>query len=324
MESLTLPEPAASLWSTCADRRSRGPWYLDGMERVRIETELPAALAAQACAFVAEGCREAHLAGQPRRGGGRRVLAPALVSLLAVAGTAQAQVGQAGSGQAGSYVGAFAGLGAVDVRTTDTDGFSGSNGVPGQTFGYDDTGLAAGVVAGRYFHLGRARLRFEADGAFGGLPAAARQLDPVGLDETAASELRWVGTARIGARRSLGRAGVFLAGGVSVAGILNSFTDLDEGTDGRMQLDPDDSFDERSTRVGWVAGAGIDTPVGGAWTLRFEGLYMDFGEAVHQVENRLGVNAGVCGPAGLPSPCRYGVDQRFALLRLVLVRSLGR
>ena len=253
-----------------------------------------------------------------------RVLAPALVSLLAVAATAQAQGGMAGSGPAGSYVGAFAGLGAQDVRTTDTDGFSGSNGVPGQTFEYDDTGLAGGVVAGRYFHLGRAQLRFEADGAFGGLPAATRQLDPVGLDETAASELHWVGTARIGARWSLGRVGVFLAGGVSVAGISNSFTDLDAGTDGRAQVDPDDSFDERSTRVGWVAGAGVETPVADGWTFRFEGLYMDFGEIVHQVENRLGVNAGVCGPGGLPSPCRYGVDQRFALLRLALIRRLGR
>ncbi len=35
---------------------SRGTWYLDSMERVRIEAELPAALAAQARAFVAEGC----------------------------------------------------------------------------------------------------------------------------------------------------------------------------------------------------------------------------------------------------------------------------
>ena len=157
--------------------------------------------------------REDRRAGQPRRRGGRRVLAPALVSLLAVAGGAQAQGGAAGSGQAGAYVGAFAGLGAVDVRTTDAGGFSGSNGVPGQTFEYDGTGLAVGVVAGRYFHLGPARLRFEADGAFGGLPAAARQLDPVGLDETASSDLRWVGTARVGVRRSLGRAGVFVAGG---------------------------------------------------------------------------------------------------------------
>ena len=34
----------------------RGTWYLDNMERVRIEAELPAALAEQARAFVAEGC----------------------------------------------------------------------------------------------------------------------------------------------------------------------------------------------------------------------------------------------------------------------------
>ncbi len=248
----------------------------------------------------------------------------AFVNLMAVAGMAQAQDSSTGSGHAGTYVGAFAGLGAVDVRMTDTDGFSGSEGVPGKTYDYDDTGLAVGVAAGRHFHLGRVQFLFEADGAFGGLPTASRQMDPIGLDETAATELHWVGTARIGVRKSLGRFGVFLTGGASVAGISNSFTDLDPGTDGLERVDPDDSFDDRLTRVGWVAGTGIETPVASAWTLRFEGLYMDFGESGHQAENRLGVNTGVCGPSGLPSPCRYSVDQRFALLRLILVRSFGR
>ena len=261
---------------------------------------------------------------EPRRGNARRALAAVLVILLTVAGTAEAQDATAGSDRAGSYIGAFVGPGSMDVRMTDIDGFTAANGVPGQTFEYDDTGLAVGAVAGRHFRLGSVQLLFEADAAFGGLPAVARQVDPVGLDETAAMELHWVGTARLGARRSLGRFGVFVAGGVSVAGISNSFTDLDEGADGRMQVDPDDSFDERPTRVGWVAGAGIETPVAGAWTLRLEGLYNDFGETLHQAENRLGVNAGACGPAGLPSPCRYAFDERFALLRLVLVRRLGR
>ncbi len=252
------------------------------------------------------------------------VRAWALVGLLAVVGTAQAQVGTAVSGPAGTYIGAFAGLGAVDLRMTDIDGFTGSNGVPGETFEYGGTGLAAGVVAGRYFHLGRVQLLLEADGAFGGLPAATRQMDPVGLDETATAELHWVGTARLGVRRSLAGVVVFVAGGVSVAGVSNSFTDLDPGTDGRLRLDSDDSFDERPTRAGWVAGAGIEKPMAGAWTLRFEGLYTDFGESFHQAENRLGVNAGVCGPGGLPSPCRYAFDQRFSILRLVLLRRLGR
>lgn len=254
----------------------------------------------------------------------RYALAPVLLSLLALVDTAQAQDGPDGSGPAGTYIGAFAGLGSLDARMTDIDGFTGSNGVPGQVFEYDDTGFAAGVVAGRYFRLGRVRLLIEADGTFVGLPAAARQVDPVGLDETAAAELRWAGTARIGLRRSLGRAGVFVASGVSVAGASNSFTDLDAGTDGRMQLDPDDSFDERPTLVGWVAGVGVEMPVAGAWALRFEALRKDFGEIVHQAENRLGVNAGACGPSGLPSPCRYAFDQPFALLRLVLVHRLGR
>lgn len=257
-------------------------------------------------------------------GHGWRAPAPALVSLLTLVGTAQAQDGPVGPGQAGNYFGAFAGLGSLDVRMTDIDGFTGSNGVPGHTFEYDDIGLVVGAVAGRYSHLRSVQLLFEVDGAFSGLSAAAGQLDPVGLDETAAAELHWIGTARIGVRRVLGRAGVFVAGGVSAAGTSASFTDLDPGTDGGMHVDPDDSFDERPTLVGWVAGVGIEMPVASAWALRFEGLHKDFGETVHQAENRLGVNAGVCGPSGLPSPCRYSFDQRFAVLRVVLVRSLGR
>ena len=250
---------------------------------------------------------------------GWRLLAPVLASLLTFTGTTQAQ-----ENPSGFYVGVFSGPGVLDVQSTDLDGFTGSQGVPGQSFEYDDTGFPTGVVAGRHFHLGRVPIRFEVDAAFAGLPSASRQMDPVGMDETATSELRWVGTARIGVRKSLGRAGVFLDGGVSVAGISNSFIDLDPGTDGRMQVDLDDSFDDQLTRVGWVVGTGIDMPVAGAWNIRFEGLYVDTGETDHQAPNRLGVNAGVCGPAGLPSPCRYGIDQRFALLRLILVRSIGR
>ena len=250
---------------------------------------------------------------------GWRLLAPVLASLLTFTGTTQAQ-----ENPSGFYVGVFTGPGVLDVQSTDLDGFTGSQGVPGQSFEYDDTGFPTGVVAGRHFHLGRVPIRFEVDGAFAGLPSASRQMDPVGMDETATSELHWVGTARIGVRKPFGRVGVFLDGGVSVAGISNSFIDLDPGTDGRMQVDLDDSFDDQLTRVGWVVGTGIDMPVAGAWNIRFEGLYVDTGETDHQAPNRLGVNAGVCGPAGLPSPCRYGIDQRFALLRLILVRSIGR
>ena len=115
---------------------------------------------------------------------------------------------------------------------------------------------------GRYFHLGRVQLLFEADGAFGGLPAAARQVDPVGLDETAASELHWVGTARIGVRRSLGSVGVFVTGGVSVAGISNSFTDLDVGTDGRAAGGPR-RFLRRAVDAGRVGRRGRHRKTGG-------------------------------------------------------------
>ena len=179
--------------------------------------------------------------------GVRFVLALALVSLIAASGTAHAQ-----DNTTGFYVGAFSGPGVLDVQTTDIDGFTGSQGVPGQSFEYDDTGFPAGIVAGRHFHLGDLPIRVELDGAFVGLPSASRQMDPVGLDETATSEWRWVGTARIGVRKPLGRVSVFLDGGVAFAGISNSFIDLDPGTNGAMEVDIDDSFDDQLTRVGWV------------------------------------------------------------------------
>ena len=143
---------------------------------------------------------------------GWRLLALALASMLTFTGTTQAQ-----ENPDGYYVGVFSGPGVLDVQTTDLDGFTGSQGIPGQTFEYDDTGFPTGVVAGRHFHLGRVPIRFEVDGAFVGLPSASRQMDPVGMDEMASSELRWVATARIGVRKPFGRVGVFLDGGVSVA-----------------------------------------------------------------------------------------------------------
>ncbi|MCY3593222.1 MAG: outer membrane beta-barrel protein [Acidobacteria bacterium] len=252
------------------------------------------------------------------------VAALAFFAAVAGAGSATAQDRGEASGRPGAYVGVFAGWGALDVRLLDEDGFTAADSSPGQTFDYDDAGSPVGVVAGWEFIPRRTAIRVELDGLFGGLPAAARQVDPVGRDETAASELRWAATARVGVRRSLGHAGAFLSGGVAAAGISASFTDLDLDSDGRMYVDRDDSFAGRSTRVGWVAGAGLEVPLGDLWTLRLEAMRMDFGESVDEAPNVMGVNAGVCGPAGLPSPCEYRIDHRFDLARLVVVRRLGR
>jgi len=250
----------------------------------------------------------------------------ALAFFLAVAGagSATAQGRDAADGRAGAYVGAFAGWGVLDVRLLDEDGFTAADSSPGRTFDYDDAGYPVGVVGGWEFGPRRTAIRVELDGLFGGLPEATRRVDPVGQDETAASELRWAATVRVGVRRSLGRAAAFLSGGVAAGGISASFTDLDLSPDGRMAVDPDDSFAGRSTRVGWVAGAGLEMPLGDAWTLRFEAMRMDFGETVDEAPNAMGVNAGVCGPSGLPSPCEYRIDHRFDLARLVVVRRLGR
>ncbi len=263
-------------------------------------------------------------AGSGGRGSLAVVWTLAFFATVAGAGSATAEDRDAAAGRSAAYVGAFAGWGVLDVRMLDEDGFTASDSSPRQIFAYDADGSPVGVLAGWEYMPRRTAVRVELDGLFGGLPAAARQVDPVGMDETAASELRWAATARVGVRRSLGRAAAFLSGGVAAAGVSASFTDLDRGLDGRMHVDRDDSFAERSTRVGWVAGAGLEMPFGNVWTLRLEAMRMDFGETVGAAENVMGVNAGVCGPSGLPSPCEYRIDHRFDLARLVVVRRFAR
>lgn len=264
--------------------------------------------------------------GAPSGGRGSLAVVWTLAFLVAVAGagSATAEDRDAVAGRSSAYVGVFAGWGVLDVRMLDEDGFTASDSSPGQTFDYDADGSPVGILAGWEFVSRRTAIRVELDGLFGGLPTAARQVDPVGLDETAASELRWAATARVGVWRPLGRAAAFLSGGVAAAGISASFTDLDPGPDGRMHVDRDDSFAGRSTRVGWVGGAGLEMPLGNVWTLRFEAMRMDFGETVDEAPNVMDVNAGVCGPSGLPSPCEYRIDHRFDLIRLVAVRRIAR
>ena len=64
-------------------------------------------------------------------------------------------------------------------------------------------------------------------------------------------------------------------------------------------MDPDDSFRAGSTDLGPVIGAGIEAPLAGAWRLRAEGSFLDFGWSDHTV-NHSGNNR--CGPGNLRRP----------------------
>ena len=106
--------------------------------------------------------------------------------------------------RAGTYAGGFIGAGRTDNRIVDIEGFA-NWGNPGSVSEYDTAGLVGGVLIGKKFDVGGARLRTEIDGTFGDLMAMTNQLDPQGLDETAVSEFRWIATGRGGGERTIGR-----------------------------------------------------------------------------------------------------------------------
>ena len=229
----------------------------------------------------------------------RAILALPVLAMLAHGGPANAANDDA-FGRTGFYAGVFAGAGRVDGRIVDTDGFSYS-GRAGWTVDYDDAGFAGGALVGRKFEIRGVPLRAELDATFGGMSAKTGRIDPrfQPPDETVHSKFRWVATARAGVERVIGRATVFASAGLALARIENSLTDLDAYRDrngewvllpnGRpaQRMDPDDSFRDGSTEFGWVIGAGIETSLNDAWTLRLEGSYLDFGESSHDA-NRSG------------------------------------
>ena len=232
----------------------------------------------------------------------------------------------------GTYAGVFAGSGRTDSRIVDVDGFS-NWGNPGWTVDYDDTGLVGGVLVGRKFEAGGLPLRIELDGTLGGGSARTSRIDPGNPDdpdETVESEFRWMATARAGVERAVGPATVFASAGLALARVENSLTDLDRGLDRSFdpprptpwRTDPDDSFRDGSTELGWVVGAGVEAPLGDAWTLRLEGSYLDFGESTHHA-NRSGNNR--CCGAGTPRrPVSYRVENRIGIVRLGFIYRFGR
>ena len=248
-----------------------------------------------------------------------RWYAAAMACVLAVHAAAAADEGEPPAAWAGLY----AGQGRLDARMVDVDGFA-NWGRPGWRTGYRDAAAAGGALAGQRFEIGGVRLRIEVEGGFSRPAAKSDLLDPAGRDETAETKLRWLAAARAGVEHGFGGATLFATAGPAAARIETSVTDLDRRVvDGRptpWRFDPDDSFSDERTRFGWAAGAGVETALSDAWSLRFEGAYFDFGTRTHEV-NRSG--DGHCGSGGPRRPCPYRAETRFGLLRLAIVHRFA-
>ena len=219
----------------------------------------------------------------------------------------------------GVYGGIFVGAADTRNRIVDVDGFS-NTGNPGYSVDYDDPGIAGGVLIGMKFEA--VPVRIEIDTVFADLPAFTKALDPNVGDETAASKLQWLATARAGLEHAIGPATIFATAGLAAAWIKNSVTDLDgPGIDpSAWHVDPDDSFHDRPTKIGWVIGVGTETALTNAWTLRIEGSYLDFGQSKHTL-NRSANSS--CRRGGERRACPYRVENSLGLLRLAIIHRFA-
>ena len=221
---------------------------------------------------------------------------------------------------AATYGGVFAGFGQADNRIIDVDGFA-NWGNPGSTVDYDTSGFIGGALIGKQFKIGGVPLRIELDGMVGKVSATSNRLDPEGLDETVQSACCQIATARAGIEQPVGAATIFAAGGLAAARIEHSVTDIDFGPNMPPRMDPDDSFRDRSTAIGWGIGLGVEAPLAEAWTVRLEGSYLDFGRSTHDV-NRSG--DGRCGPGMPRRPCPYTIEHQLGIVRMAIMHRFGR
>ena len=251
----------------------------------------------------------------------RQVL-PALVGLILLthSSPASAECDATPSEPGGTYAGVLIGAARMVNWIVDVDGFA-NWGHPGSMLDYDDVEFVGTALVGRQLKIGPVPMRFEVDGTFGDMQTTTDRLDPIGLDETATTTLRWVATVGAGTEHTIGRVTVFGKGGLAVADIANAVTDIDYSQSSPPRLDPDDSFRDISTDVGWMLGAGLETALADGWALRLDGSYLAFGSSTYAV-NRERNNR--CGPGGPHRPCLYTMEHTLGLVRLGIIYRFGR
>ena len=225
--------------------------------------------------------------------------------------------------QGETYIGFSIAHGASRGTLIDQDGFA-NWGVPGWTVKYRGSDHLFGFLVGKRFPGADPPVRIELDLNVGSIRASSDLLDPTprGGDETVRSRFTLVSSLRVGLQDSIGSTDVFLTAGPAIAYIEKSVTDIDFSPEFPLGVfDPDDSFRDHSTDLGYVVGAGFESPFLANSFLRFDVSYYNFGEDTHQV-NHSGGNR--CGPGGPNRPCNFDIEHELVASRIALVFRFGR
>ena len=255
----------------------------------------------------------------PRPAVGRAASFAVWAFAFALAAPASSETHQDNSGDGSAYAGIFAGSARSVNEVLDITGFA-NWGNPGYTVKFAGEDVVGSALIGKSFESGGIPLRMEFDGTFGSIVGSSDLLDPADKDETGKVDIRWVATARIGLERDIGTATVFATGGVALAQIRQSITDIDFSDNAPSAVDPDDSFADSGANLGWVVGVGVETPISDVWSLRLEGLYMEFESSIHNVNHS---GDGRCGPGNARMACPFGFDSDLTIIRLGAVREFS-
>ena len=217
------------------------------------------------------------------------------------------------------YAGIFVDSGGVGNQLNDVAGFA-NWGKPGSVSKYDSDYVGGGILFGKRFPCLDVPLRFEVEIHASKPMAQTNQLDPAAGDETAVAEFGQLSSFRFGLEQDFGDGTMLiLNAGLAHSKISNSVTDIDfNETYPDGIFDPDDSFSDTSSKLGWVIGLNIETPVSEMWKLRFGASLFDFGQDTYYV-NTSGNNR--CGAGGEREPCPYQVRNSLFTANLAFIHD---
>ena len=217
----------------------------------------------------------------------------------------------------GTYVGASVGYSRHNARFEEAD-FQWF----GSTFEQNSSGATATLQVGRNWQSGQLLLGVEAD-----ITAFTNDRTQLYADKRARirNELNWMATLRGRTGLAIDRTMLYATGGLAVAGFDRSFERSATGN-------YDNWLDLGATKVGVVAGLGIERALNDNWSARLEGLVAKFGRngsvandaptrpsesAVLDIDDtvavlRLGVNYRFGGPRSVSGGSREGTPFDFS------------
>ena len=181
---------------------------------------------------------------------------------------------------AGAYIGASVGAVWHEVEYADLP-----DGGGGPTADGRKVGIIGGGHIGYNWQSNNFVYGVEADISGASAKVTLHPFGNTPFNETDTSRLHWLATFRVRAGVTVGSGNtlLFATGGLALGGVENLRT-----FPPAIVIIPAEVGEGKSTRVGWVAGGGIEHMLNRNWIVRAEALYVDLGDKTTAVPSNAG------------------------------------